>query len=56
MAVAMGMTQPMVARIESGDRCETKGHLATLSALIKIHNNGNFEEFLKLRIISEIEK
>ena len=39
-APLLGMTQQSVARIESGERAETKGHLAALQAIALIFEHG----------------
>ena len=45
-APLLGMTQQAVARIESGDRGETKGHRAALRAIELIFERGLLVEFL----------
>ena len=49
MAVCMGMTQPMVARLEKRRRYETKGHVASIEALELLEENNLLSEFLRRR-------
>jgi len=39
MAKVMGMAQPTLARIESGKRAETKGHIAHIHAIDLLYEN-----------------
>jgi transcriptional regulator with XRE-family HTH domain len=45
-APMLGMTQQAVARIESGDRTETKGHRAALLAIELLFEHGLIAEFI----------
>ena len=47
MGCIMGMSQPSIARIESGKRCETKEHLAHLAALMLINRHELDEELFE---------
>ena len=46
MAKLLGMAQPSLARIESGRRHETKGHIAHLIALDLIFEHGLLEDLI----------
>jgi len=45
-APLLGMTQQAVARIESGERNETKGHLAALLAIELLFEHGLIAELV----------
>ena len=45
-APLLGMTQQAVARIESGERKETKGHLAALLAIDLLFEHGLIAELV----------
>jgi transcriptional regulator with XRE-family HTH domain len=47
-APLLGMTQQAVARIESGERRETKGHLASLRAIELISMHDLIAELLEM--------
>jgi len=45
-APLLGMTQQAVARIESGERMETKGHRASLAAIELLFEHGLIAELI----------